>query len=482
MFETLLELEHRTARQWAPPLVALTVSAWLLFWQSHFHRLALLDPRQMLWLAGRSVLFAFLSCLLLCVLVAGLLRAREGTWIGLAALRWASSAVWLTPLVVLIYQRSPLVVVAAGVLAISLARQTRWHWQEIAGTPEPEGPVSPTPFALIEPHGWYGRFAGAVCTAAVAQGALVAHLIRARLAEVLLACGALAVLTWRALGVAPVSSRNVDPWLAAGRKMVITVAIAFLAVCFCLTTHLRRVPGEAGAVSALAGWLRALHGLMQPSQPSQPTEQAERGARKLRPDASLGDDYPGIIAFPEMASHTVLVPPPLVMANGGIGSGRLQKLRSIPFFGSYWFFREPHRRPPKNSVTMVADPVRRGFFTRDRTLLDMEAHQNLGVDVELACCREIAVWIRNADRHRVWLELILMDTQTKGRPRLSLGWQEVNPAPWSATEPVTESVRFPVPRRGPIRHFDELLVVFHRDLGRGTRSAKVALERFVFVP
>ena len=75
-----------------------------------------------------------------------------------------------------------------------------------------------------------------------------------------------------------------------------------------------------------------------------------------------------------------------------------------------------------------------------------------------------------------------MDTQTKGRPRLSLGWQEAIPAPWRATEPVRESVRFPVPRRGPVRHFDELLVLFHRDVGRGTRSAKIALERFVFVP
>ncbi|MCE5308422.1 MAG: hypothetical protein LLG20_12350 [Acidobacteriales bacterium] len=479
MFETLQRPEYWGVRRWMPPLAALTASACFLFWQIQLPpRFVHLHPRQVLYVASRPVLVSFLVCLVLFVVAARLLRVHRSAWIGIAAFRWASSAVWLAPLMVLHDRQSTHTTLAAAVLVVSLVRQASWHWHEISGLAEMEPPAVPALFTLVESRSSRNGLAIAIFTAAAAQCALIAHVIRMRPAELILTCAVLGVLTWQVLSTAPVT-RRVSQWLAAGRKAAATLVIGFLAVCLLLAPQLLRVSGRSAADSVLPGWLSGLPGLVQPGAP---VDQPNKSARRSTPDAFLDGDYPGVIVFSEVGSHTVLVPPPPAMAHGRSGHGLPQKSWSMPFFGSYWLFREPDRRPPKNSVRLVADMARRGFYTRDRKLLNMEARQNLGFDVELASCHEVAIWIRNANRRRIWLELILLDTQAKRRSQLSLGWQEVLPPPGSTGEPVTDLVRFPVPRQGPIRHFDELLVAFHREVGWSTRSARVTLERFVFVP
>ncbi len=481
MFETLQEFEQHPLRRWAPPLAAIALATGVVISRTHLPpRFVPLDAWQIVRLAASPVLLALLTCLLPFLFVMSLARAHQRAWLGVAALRWSASAIWLAPLAVFLERQSPRVAMVAAVLVVSLVRQTRWHWWEAAASMEDE-PVPPqTPFALIETRGWYRHFAGAVCISAAAQCALVAFLTGNRLSAIMFGGTALAVLTWRALDVTPLAVRSVNPWFQAARKMAVTIAIAFAAVCFCLTPQLRRDASGADIAQALDKLLQALHKLTQSGVTVEPTTRAVKHV----PPAALSpdEDYAGVIIFPEAAAHTVLVPPPAAMSRATLAGGQLPRTSSVPFFGSYWLYRAPAHRPPRDSVTLAADPARRGFFTRDRRFLNMEAHQNLGVDVDLACCREIAIWIRNASRHKTWLELILINTQVKRHPRLSLGWKEVGAVPTSATEPESAVIRFPVPRRAPIRRFDEFLVLFHRDSTQTARSARISLDRFVFVP
>jgi hypothetical protein len=202
--------------------------------------------------------------------------------------------------------------------------------------------------------------------------------------------------------------------------------------------------------------------------------------------ADNSGDHTGVILLPEKQQHTTLVPP-LPSMPSDLFDAKHQNPISIPFYGAYWFFKLPDSKPPANSYVTHGTPAEMTFFAPDSRPLIMEAHQNLGKLIDLACCREIRIEIRNADRYpgTVSMELVLVNSREGQRGEVSLGSAPVTSAPDQTGDPgvpMRETLTFPIRARTAIRQFDELMIRFPRMKNRISRSAKIAIERFVLVP
>ncbi len=210
----------------------------------------------------------------------------------------------------------------------------------------------------------------------------------------------------------------------------------------------------------------------------------------LKPQANASDDvkagvtppeehvYQGIIIYPEEVKHTILVPPlpALTMNRPGKPAAPL----SIPFFGVYWLYRPPNHRPPPKSLVIHANPEERNLTSTDFVRLNMEARQNLGTYIDIACCRAIQVVAKSAEPvpESVWLELTIRDSANETAPAQSLGRVPVPPS----QGPASVTMSFKLPDDLPLRRFDELVVVFHMARYRAWKAAKVGIERFVLQP
>jgi hypothetical protein len=154
----------------------------------------------------------------------------------------------------------------------------------------------------------------------------------------------------------------------------------------------------------------------------------------------------------------------------------------------YWFFQGPDTRPPEHSYKVQGSPEKMGLHSSDEYPLLMEAHQNFSSLIDLNCCGRIQVAIRNADRHpgTVSLELQLKNRTVPAKPYLSLGRITVtSKLPGGADDdalPVEEILSFSVPATGSIRQFDEMTILFRLSPERAGTSARIAVDRFVFLP
>jgi hypothetical protein len=197
------------------------------------------------------------------------------------------------------------------------------------------------------------------------------------------------------------------------------------------------------------------------------------------------DSFPGVILFPELQQHVVLVPPLPAMKH--LFSAKSPNPLSIPFFGSYWVYKWPQRRLPKNAITMHGDPDEKRFRSTDGNPLSMEAHQNLGTFIDTSCCSAIEVAIRNADRYpgSVLVDLLLGDSHQAAKSPVSLGALPVlstTPFHPGVQHEMAEVLSFRMPATRVIPKFDEFTVKFELSRSRGNHSPGIAIERFVLVP
>jgi hypothetical protein len=217
-----------------------------------------------------------------------------------------------------------------------------------------------------------------------------------------------------------------------------------------------------------------------------PDPKASSGGSKQETGSTAHDnsgDHTGVILLPEQQQHTTLVPP-LPSMPSGLFDPKHQNPLTIPFYGQYWFFKLPDREPPKDSYVTHGTPAKMTFFAPDGRPLVMEAHQNLGKLIDLSCCREIRIEIRNADRFAatVSIELVLKNTREGQKGLVSLGTAPVTSAPADPDFPAKETLTFPIPANAPIRQFDEMTIRFPREKVGINRSAKIAIDRFVLIP
>jgi hypothetical protein len=199
----------------------------------------------------------------------------------------------------------------------------------------------------------------------------------------------------------------------------------------------------------------------------------------------VGGMYRGVILVPEPGPHKIVAPPPAALRHEASTAKRRDPF-SIPFFGVYWVFRFPFSEPPPGSFVTRGSPLKAVFRTSDRFPLSEEARQNFGTPIELSCCRQIQLAVRSADLHSrfIMLELVLRDTSVPAS--LSLGQrvlvQDADWRPDPRAPPVEELLSFEVPRGAKIDKFDEATIRFHPRYPFAAASAKVAIDRFVFVP
>ena len=252
----------------------------------------------------------------------------------------------------------------------------------------------------------------------------------------------------------------------------------------------RRTRDALATIILVSGFLRFIFLLLPFGGGDQyglpPPKKASASAIGQEGDSTSLDnsgDHTGIILLPEHEQHVTLVPP-LPSMPRDLFDARHPNPITIPFYGAYWFFKLPDTKPPPNSYRTHGTPTEMTFFAPDSRPLMMEAHQNLGKLINLACCREIRIEIQNADRYpgTVSVELVLMNTREGQEGSVSLGSAPVTSAPGEPDSPMKETLTFPIPARAAIRQFDEFMIRFPRRRTRIFRSAKVAIERFVLVP
>jgi hypothetical protein len=218
-----------------------------------------------------------------------------------------------------------------------------------------------------------------------------------------------------------------------------------------------------------------------PPAPPPPPKAAGNSGRSSSLENS--GDHTGVILLPEPRQHTTLIAP-LPSMPSSLFDSRHRNPISIPFYGAYWFFKPPDTKPPVDSYQTHGSPAEMTFSAPDSRPLIMEAHQDLGKLIDLACCREIRIEIENADRYpgTVAMELVLVNSREGQKGSVSLGKAPVTSAPGDPGAPLRETLTFPIPSRAAIRQFDELMIRFPRQRQRINRSAKIAINRFVLIP
>jgi hypothetical protein len=118
----------------------------------------------------------------------------------------------------------------------------------------------------------------------------------------------------------------------------------------------------------------------------------------------------------------------------------------------------------------------------------MEAYQNLGTSIDLACCSEIDVAITNADTRpgTIALAIRLGDSASIGEPFQDLGERAILSSKAAqiplSRPPVEEVLRFPISRPTAIHRFDEITIVFLSARERARGGAKVSIQSFTLIP
>ncbi len=199
-----------------------------------------------------------------------------------------------------------------------------------------------------------------------------------------------------------------------------------------------------------------------------------------------GSDYVGIILWPPPVKKTEIVPPRPQSASFEVG--RAAKPIVIPFDGQYWYFKAPSKRPGPRAHVAHGRATYVNVRSTDSAPLLMEAYQNLGTSIDLACCSEIDVAITNADTRpgTIAVGVRLSDSTSFGEPSQDLGYRTIVSS--SATlipfnrPPVDEVLRFPIPRPTMIHRFDEITIEFLSARERSRGGAKVSIQTFTLIP
>jgi len=194
--------------------------------------------------------------------------------------------------------------------------------------------------------------------------------------------------------------------------------------------------------------------------------------------------YFGIILYPPPQKKQIVAPRP----ESDSFTSASAKPVTIPFDGPYWYFKAPNRRPGPQPHIAHAKATDVNVRSTDSEPLLMQAHQNLGLPISLACCREIDINLTNADTRpgAISLAIVLTDTASPGHPSKNLGAlpipsSQADPMPLNR-DPVKEVLRFPIPRLAAPHQFDEITVDFLLAPRHARAGAKVSIDSFELIP
>ncbi len=384
-------------------------------------------------------------------------------------LRVALAALCLAPLAVLINARSPVVLGAGFLLAMALIWLTlaERDWSSSAAPGD-------TDRQLFDFH-----FARTLRQSPLPALALA---IGAHLVPVLLLTGRLRV----AVSLLVASLVGAAWWLSVLRDTPPSMPRMWrknlVAVTALLMAFIGLLPPGRG--SGMMGFdpVRA-----RASSSPPPKEASGSASSHSGESVGEGGTHDGVIMLPEEELHTLLVPP-LPSLRPNPFDSRQQEPLSIPFFGVYWLFKFPDRRPPPGSMVKRGTPETLKFRSTDWRPLILEGRQNLGKSFDVSCCSRIELDISNADMYpnSVQVGLTLIDTRSPAQPAWKLPRANVTtfqtPGDGAA---VPETLRFPFTTDGaapPLTQFDEMHIRFHLIGGREKASPRMAIRRFRLVP
>ena len=458
-FQLTAEAVRQPAMGWKPPLAGLMAAlcvAWLACPVPPLHSFSLPG---LFVAAVVYVLAAYLASAVVVWLGFGILRHRIRPEARDIALRTAAGAVWSAPLVLFLTGRSIWAAVAWSVLVASLTRLWSLYRQVYPGSA----------FAGLQHRDAQPRMTSAVCAAVCAEAAALAGLAARPVTAAALLGISVAIVTWRF----SCARLTADQTLRPRPRPPLAIGLAVLLTAAGLTPYLKINWAFGNSSSRVAQ-------LVNPARRTHPN-------REEAAAMASGGDYSGVILWPDVQPHTLLVPP-LPRSEQSLSNRNHTDPLSIPFDGVYWYFQPPDRRPPPDSFVARGSPTAIGFRSADKEPLLMEAHQNFSRFIDSSCCSRIQMIIRNGDRYpgTVSLELVLLNSVLPGRPFQSLGKVDVTSMPrWEQKEgraPAEETLSFDFPAAPAIQQFDEVTIRYHLHALRRDRGAKIAIISFVLVP
>jgi hypothetical protein len=341
---------------------------------------------------------------------------------------------------------------AAGVGGAG-AELTAVHESELAG-------VLPSLYGLPPDE---VRLSRAAWIAVSAQGALTLAALGYLLLAGLLFAASAGLLVWQWSALNPDAAR----WWMGRRPPVPHAAFAILMTAFAL------LPWVVGRIGGILG---RSEGLANPAPEDRKTPQADA--------PSYG--YVGIVLWPPEVKKREIVPPR--PHSDLFGGGAMAKPVTIPFDGPYWYFKVPSDRPGPRARVTRGKPTELNVRSTDWDRLLMEAHQNVGLPIDLSCCSEIDVAITNADLRpgAITMELLLTDSgaakdRTQDVGAMPIPSSEFTQIP-AGRAPVKETLRFAIPRTMTLKRFDEMTVRFRPSADRARVGAKVSIDSFELVP
>jgi hypothetical protein len=254
-------------------------------------------------------------------------------------------------------------------------------------------------------------------------------------------------------------------WVQQRRHLGVVTVVAFCCIVLVLSAS------SQTSYLSLLRWRRASLGPRLVQQTSA-SEHASGG-------------FHTIVLWPMQKKERSIIAPPL--QRGGASPG-ITKRWSIPFDGPYWYFKFSGESPGPNTRTTHGDPLKVNVRSTDEMPLLMEAHQQLSKPLDLTCCREMQIVIRNdLSLGAFAVGLLLTDSHAKGTRSQSLGVKAVNPSAAaqlgpSNSSPVEQVLTFPFPKHGVIKSFDAITVSLLPDARHRTAGRRVAVERFILIP
>jgi hypothetical protein len=194
--------------------------------------------------------------------------------------------------------------------------------------------------------------------------------------------------------------------------------------------------------------------------------------------------YESLILWPVPEKKQIVPPLPEISL---LPPGTTQPL-IIPFNGQYWYVQPPNKIPGPAAHQANGTPLGYEIESINSTPLVMDAHQALGAAIPVARCRQIQVEIENRDNRMgvIALAVLLTDAASPKNQVLYLGQQPVvstEPEHFSfKSQPVFETLRFPVPASARIRRFDEITVMMLPDVEHAFVGPKIAIKQFQLFP
>jgi len=386
-------------------------------------------------------------------------------------------AVWLSPVAILLWQRSFWAVLP---LLWITAKTARLVFSGRASLPFPQEDFwlgKPFDFSQVQrqPSILWLSF----LTAIVFQAGLTAEVIRERLAAILMTGVAAGTLIWLRRRGGEGEQRSLSRRSMIKRFLIaMTIAIVLSAagmVSFLAFTQGFAKDSVANLLFRELFWRRAVARRAQVQNGGDPPSPFGRGG-----------GYRGVVLWPEADPRPILLVPPPPKLAPEVFAGESRPV-SFAFSGVYWFFKPPDVRPPEHSPRIRGNPAKMGLRSSDDYPLLMEAHQLFSSPVDLGCCSQIQVVIKNADPAGgpVFLEMAVANTSLPGRSQ-SFGSQRVRSQPpidaAGKAGTAEETLTFEVPAKPLVHDFDEMIFRFHRDYSRAGLSSRMAIEKLVFVP